>query len=175
MQRAEPIAEFRMAFPSMFSSDTVALPGTSAGASADAPKKDPGDKKGKKPKAGDKRDFFDPGVAGPGSKSKLAMSLTSTELWLGGVVFHLDKIAQHYKMTNPDHLCWPVLLSKKKGDSALEVCPDHVTHGDMKQVCHKRPNNFDLTHIYKNFTRGASAAENNSAGWEKPGKRNKKN
>ena len=132
-----------MAFPSMFSSDTVSLPGMSG----EAPKQ-PKDQKGNKPKLGEKREFFEPGVTGPGSRSKLAMSLSATELWLGGVVFHLDKIAQHYKMPNPDQLCWPVLLTKKKGDAALEACPDHATHGDIKQVCHKRPNSFDLAHIY---------------------------
>ena len=89
------------------------------------------------------------------------------------MVFKKDKITSHFKVANADHLCWPVILSKKKGDAALELCPDHATHGDMKQPVHKRPNNFDLDYIYKNFTRAATAAENKKAGWEKVS-RNKK-
>ena len=171
LERAKPVADFRMAFPSLFAADTVSLPGTSGAALIKNPKKEKGNDKDKD--KGDKRPFFDPNLSGPGSKSKLAQSLSPTELWLGGVVFKLDQIAQHYKMSNPHHLCWPVLLTKKKGDAALELCPDHATHGDLKQAVHKRPQNFDLDYIYKNFTRAATAAENKNADWEKPGKKRK--
>ena len=37
-------------------------------------------------------------TSGPGSKSKLAMSISPMETWLGGVLFKLDEISQHYKM-----------------------------------------------------------------------------
>ena len=172
MKRAEPVAEFRIAFPTMFAGDTIALPGTSSSQpNVPSGKKNRNGKDKEKGNA-DKR-LFQSDATGPGSKSKLAMPISNTELWLGGVVFKKDKITSHFKVANADHLCWPVILSKKKGDAALELCPDHATHGDMKQPVHKRPNNFDLDYIYKNFTRAATAAENKKAGWEKVS-RNKK-
>ena len=105
---------------------------------------------------------------------KLAMPLSAAELWLGGVVFKLDSIAQHYKVQRPDHVCWPVLLTKKKGDEALAICPDHANHGDLKAVVHKRPSGFDLDYIYKHFTRGATPEENKKANWTPPNKKSKK-
>jgi hypothetical protein len=175
MKRAEPVAEFRMAFPSMFSSDKVALPGTSSSAiMLKGNDKSHDDKNGGKGKGGGKgkdkrKDNAD--ATGPGSKSSLAFPISTSELWIAGVVFKLDQIAQHYKVARPDHICWPVLLSKKKGDAALEVCPDHANHGDLNQALHKRPANFSLDHIYKNFTRAATASENKSADWDPPKKK----
>ena len=165
LSRAEPVAEFRIAFPTMFSSDVVSLPGTS-GAVVKPPKLDsPNPKdKGKGKDKGSKRTGTE--LEGPGSKSHFASQLSPSELFLSGVVFQLDKIAQHYRIANPDRLCWPVLLTKKKGPAALELCPDHATHGDLKQYCHKRPASFDLEYVYKHFTRAATAAENKKAGWK---------
>ena len=177
MRRAEPVADFRAAFPSMFSSGIVSLPGTLAAGSQGGGKDkggggDGGNGGGNGGKGGgkgaDKKRLFDADAKGPGSKSKLAMSISTSELWLGGVVFKLPDIAQHFKVPNPDHVCWPVLLSKKKGDEALEICPDHSTHGNIKQAVHTRPANFDLSYIYKHFTRAATAGENKKAGWDKP-------
>lgn len=174
MKRAEPVAEFRMAFPSMFSSDKVALPGTSSsaiGMGPPNPKPKPDKGKGKdKDKQLSKRKG-DAEASGPGSKSSLAVSLSTSEMWIAGVVFKLDQIAQHYKMARPDHVCWPVLLSKKKGPAALEICPDHATHGDLNQAVHKRPSNFNLDYVYKHFTRAATASENKNANWEPPKKK----
>jgi len=181
MTRAEPVAEFRVAFPSMFSAESVALPGTAAASTSrnanggndgntngnNGGKKDKGKGKGN---PSNKR----PPDSGPGSKSKLAMPLSAAELWLGGVVFKLDYIAQHYKVQRPDHVCWPALLTEKKGDEALAICPDHTNHGDLKAVVHKRPSGFDLDYIYKHFTRGATPEENKKANWTPPNKKSKK-
>jgi hypothetical protein len=93
------------------------------------------------------------------------MPISPTEHWLAGVVFKTDKICSHYNIKTGDHLCWPVLLTQKKGEAALEICPDSANHGDLKQPCHKRPAKFDLKHIYDNFTRAATPAENKKAGW----------
>ena len=67
-----------------------------------------------------------------------------------------------------------MILSKKKGDATLEICPDHANHGDLKQAVHARPNSFDLDYIYKNFTRAATTQENKFANWEKPTRKKKK-
>ena len=76
-----------------------------------------------------------------------------------------EQAALHYKMTKPEDMCWPVLLTKKKGEAALELCPDHAKHGGLNAACHKRPKNFDLEYIYKHFTRAATSAENKAQDW----------
>jgi hypothetical protein len=87
------------------------------------------------------------------------------------VVFKTKEISDHYKIT--DDKCWPVLLTKKMGEEALSICPNHAAHGDLKQAIHRRPNNFDLDHIYKKFTRAATTDENKKADWKTPSKKNK--
>ena len=57
------------------------------------------------------------------------------------------------------------MLSKKKGDAALTLCPEHATHGGLKAKVHVRPSNFNLDYIYKNFTRKPTDDENAAAGW----------
>ena len=56
--------------------------------------------------------------------------------------------------------------TKKKGSDALEVCPDHASHGNLNQPVHQRPKGLDLDYIYKNFTRAATSSENKSADWQ---------
>ena len=172
LKRADPVAEFRVAFPTMFSTESVALAGTSASRTLQhvKPPSDKGKDKDKdKDKGkGKKRDKED---NEPGSKAKLAMPISASELWLGGVVFDIKKIAEHYKITDPK--CWPVLLTKKKGNDALSICPDHGAHGDLKQAIHQRPGNLQLNYIYKHFTRAATSDENKKAKWDPPSKRSK--
>ena len=175
LKRADPVAEFRIAFPTMFASESIALAGTSASSSSThtsavvTDDKDKGKGKGKNKKNDDDKKRALP--TGPGSKSKLAMPISPTELWISGVVFKTKEISDHYKIT--DDKCWPVLLTKKMGEEALSICPNHASHGDLKQAIHRRPNNFDLDHIYKKFTRAATADENKKADWKTPSKKNK--
>ena len=58
-----------------------------------------------------------------------------------------------------------LILSKKSGNDALSLCPDHAAHGGMEAKCHKRPKDFDLQYVYKHFSRKATAAEMKAAGW----------
>ena len=168
IKRVEPVAEMRVALPTLFSTDPVPLPGTSA---SHAPLKLPDDRKLKNDKVREKQKK--PGEpSGPGSKSKFSYSINPKELFLAGTVFKTDEIAQHYKLARPDHLCWPVLLTKKTGEAALELCPDHANHGDLKAAVHTRPKSFDLDFIYKKFTRAPTPDENKKADW-KPGKKRK--
>ena len=99
------------------------------------------------------------------------MTISPAELWISGVVFKTKEIADRYKITGDK--CWPVLLTKKKGDEALSICPNHAAHGDLKQAVHKRPANFDLDHIYKKCTRAATPDENKKADWKAPSKKSK--
>jgi hypothetical protein len=161
MKRAEPIADLRVAFPSLLKSAPVSLPGTSAATSIVASPPggggggvgDGGGAKG----GGPKKKFP------PGSKSKMAGELSSDEFFHTGTVFSTKEITAKYKL--PADTCLAVLLSKKKGTEALQLCPDPKTHGDMAADCHKRPKAFDLEHIYKHHARRATAAECKTFGW----------
>jgi hypothetical protein len=157
LQTAEPIADIRLAFPSMFSAAPVALPGTSAARSTDPPDKD-GKGKGK---ASDlKRKAT---TDGPGTKSGYAYVISDTEFFHTGSVFKIKEIADKYKLK--PGACFAVLLSKKKGDEALQLCPEHASHGGMSAACHKRPANFNLDTIYKQFTRRPTPDELKAANW----------
>ena len=178
MTRAQPVAEFRVAFPSLFSSDIVSLPGTSSsgglgrgggggglhGGGKD--KVDPVDPKKGNKKGKGKAKHSDDAASGPGSKASLAKPLSDSELWFAGVVVKIDEVAKHLKISKPSDKCWPVVLTKKKGNDALEVCPDHASHGNLNQPVHQRPKGLDLNYIYKNFTRAATSSENKSADWQ---------
>jgi hypothetical protein len=157
LKRAEPIADLRVAFPSLLKSDPVALPGTStsaasphspglAGLGDGGPKGSPGKKK-----------------FPAGSKSKMAVALSDEEFFHTGSVFKTKEITDKYKL--PSDACLAVLLSTKKGTEALQLCPDPKSHGDMSASCHKRPKAFDLDHIYKHHARRATPAECKTVGW----------
>ena len=148
-RRAEPIAELRVALPSLLGAAPITVPGTSGGAT------DPGDdvedtrsKKGKKKKK-DKDERNQNKEVGPGSKSGMAYEISPTELFHTGVVLKSKEIMDKYGL-DPG-ACLPVLLTKKSGDAALQLCPEHGTHGGMNAKCHKRPKGFDLNFIYKNL------------------------
>jgi hypothetical protein len=161
MKRAEPIADLRVAFPSLLKSAPVSLPGTSAATPASPSPPggggggvgDGGGGKG----GGPKKKFP------PGSKAKMAGELSADEFFHTGTVFNTKEITAKYKL--PGDVCLAVLLSKKKGTEALQLCPDPKTHGDMAADCHKRPKAFDLEHIYKHHARRATAAECKTFGW----------
>ena len=160
LKRAEPIADLRAAVPSLFGSDEVSLAGTSS-----APVKEPDDeRRGKNKKKGKdkKRPDHDKEV-GPGSKSGMAYEVSASEFFHTGVVFKSKEISDKYSL-DPD-VCLAVLLTKKSGNDALQLCPDHAGHGDMSAKCHKRPKGFDLNYIYKHYTRKATAAELKVANW----------
>ena len=176
---ADRLGDMRIGFPRFFASESVAMAGTSishavvedddgrvvplgkrakAKAKKEAAEKVKGKAKGKQPRGG-------AADSGPGSKSGFAYSISPKETFLCGTVFKVEEICRHFKMSPPDKYCWPVLLSKKKGAAALELCPEHAAHGDMKQAVHTRPNSFDLDYTYKNFTRKPTTPENEHANW----------
>ena len=66
--------------------------------------------------------------------------------------------------------CLPVILSKKKGKDALELCPDAANHGGLDGECHKRPAGLDLDKIFNTCTRKATADELKAANWAAAGK-----
>ena len=169
LRRAEPIADLRAAFPTILGSKPVALAGTSSSrplgdalsGDEDDAAKGKGKHKGKPKGKGVKR--AEDELKGPGSKSHYCCELSDSELFHCGMVFKSKDIITTFKLK--DDACLPVLLSKKKGDSALELCPDHDKHGDMSQPCHKRPSNFNLDKIYKDHSRKATPKELKFVNW----------
>ena len=192
LRRAEPIADMRVAFPSILASDPITLPGTSSthgggsgsgggggggaggggrGKGKGKGKEKEGDGKGKgKGKKAEGKGNKGEGQkkdrsVGAGCKSSFAYAISPQEHFSCGVVFKVEEIAKHYAMSPPDQYCWPVLLSTKMGGLALELCPQHQKHGGMKDSVHLRPTDFDLDYIYKNFTRKPTTSENEHANW----------
>jgi hypothetical protein len=107
MKRAEPIADLRVAFPSLLKSAPVSLPGTSSVAATTADLLGgggAGDGGGGGAKGGGPKKKFP-----PGSKSKMAGELTSEEFFHTGIVFNTKDITAKYKLS-PD-VCLAVLLS----------------------------------------------------------------
>jgi hypothetical protein len=95
----------------------------------------------------------------------VAYAISPSEYFVCGMVFQVENIAKYYQMNPPDQYCWPVLLSKKKGNTALQLCPEHATHGNLKEKVHTRPSKFDLDYIYANFARRPTTSENEHANW----------
>ena len=198
VRRSEPIADLRTAFPTLLGSAPVSLPGTSSGGGGGGPKdqdteggqgggkgkgkgKDKKDGKGGQGEKDGKGGQGNKGkgkarqpepASGPGCKSGWAYAISPTEHYSCNRVFKVKQIADHYKMGDPSQYCWPVVLSKKKGDEALELCPEHAKHGDIQAKCHARPAKLDLDHIYANFSRKPTSAESERVGW-KPAKKAK--
>ena len=180
MKHAAPIADMRLAFPSLLASTPVSLPGTSSSfKGSPRPPQDKGkgdgkvDKKrkpgGKSPASGGRADA---NGSEPGSKSSWSYVISDKELWHCGTVFKNKEVMAYYKVTDPSKLCLPVIFSKKKGDAALQLCPNPAAHGGITSKAHTRPSNFDLNLIYSKYTRKPTKAENEAAGWV-PAKRKK--
>ena len=168
LRRMEPIADMRIAFPSLLASDPISLPGTSSDHRQlvdNGDERKGGKRKGKGGGKGSGGKGKGQDDNSPGSKSGYSFAISPQEVFSCGTVFKIQDIAKHYKMGSADQYCWPVLLSKKKGDAALSLCPEHSTHGDIKAKMHARPSNFSLDHVYKQFTRKPTKDENATAGW----------
>ena len=165
MSSAAPLVTLRSAFPTLMGSVETSLPGTSGASSSSGGAVDK-DKNKNKNKHKAKVDNGAPSA--PGCKSGYCSVISDTEFFHSGVVFFTDKIKAKYKKD----MCLAVCLSKKKGDAALELCPDFAAHGDMNKACHQRPKGFDLNYIYQHFTRKATKDELAAANWS-PIKRSK--
>ena len=87
-----------------------------------------------------------------------------------GRVLKSAEIRKKYKLKAD--ICLPVILSKKKGKDALELCTHPDKHGDMSAACHKRPGNFRIDQVYKDHSRKATSDELETANWA-PAKKGK--
>ena len=168
LTRAEPIADLRVAFPSLLSSAPVSLPGTSSsrGLPDDTKDKD----KGKNNDKGKNKNKNSESKSEPGSKASYSYVISDDEIFYCGRVLKSAEIRKKYKLKAD--ICLPVILSKKKGKDALELCPHPDKHGDMSAACHKRPGNFRIDQIYKDHSRKATSNELETANWA-PAKKGK--
>jgi hypothetical protein len=164
----EPLYGMRRIMPSLFPSEPVAVPGTSAEHRTEQDTQDTKDKhrrkKQKKQKhgAGSKSDA-------PGSKSDVAFWIEPQKrLFLGARVYNVADIAAHYKIKVEDK-CWPVLLSFMPGQGKLALCGDLQAHGaKLDAAPHKPPAGFNLKHVVKNFSKQSTNEEKKQAGWTAP-------
>lgn len=170
LEDARPIAVVRRAFPSYFPSEPVVLAGTAAtpsgsgkdggGSSKGAGQSSGAGAAGKSAK-GKKRDGSSDA---PGSKSDLAKVLKDGKLFIASRVGDVSAVASSLKV-KADSLCWPVLFSTKKGDSALALCPCPEKHGGRSSQWHKAPAGFDRDKLFKKHFSAASAEQLREAGW----------
>lgn len=170
MKQAEPISTVRQAFPSLFPSTPIALPGTSSGqggggtgggvgATADG-----GGKGGGDPPDGGK---------GPGGKKKAASSihkmLDDNTLFLAGYVYDVGGAAKELKV-DVKSLCWPRLFTVKKGAEAAALCGNKA-HGAAE---HAFPKGFNREAFAKKYSKKATTEQCQEAGWfSSPNKKKK--
>lgn len=168
LEDAQPIAVVRRAFPSYFSSATVALPGTTPSTSRAAVPEliDAGRGRGGgssqsistgKQKLSEKMDS-------PGSKAGLSKMLSDGTKFLASKVCDINAVAASLKVKVDDY-CWPVLFSNKSGASALALCPCPDQHGGLKSKFHQPPKGFDKAKLTKRYFTAASAEQLRAAGW----------
>jgi len=107
-----------------------------------------------------KKPQSDAGVARPGSLAHLAKELPKGELLIAGTVFDVPAVAAHFGVSVADK-CWPTLLSSKRGDGALALCPHHADaeHAGMGCARHQRPDGWNLKYIIEKFSRKPTATE----------------
>lgn len=170
LTRAQPLAQLRSAFPTLFSSEPVSVPGTAT----DTPPgtHQPGKNRGKGAGKDAGKDTDKTRLKGPGSKSHFCQVISSQELFYCGTVIQVDKLEAYCAASKG--LCLPVVLSTKKGAEALELCPNPEKHGGLEAACHKRPSDLDISHVFKNLTRKATNAELKAANWQVAGKGKRK-
>jgi hypothetical protein len=154
----EPLYGMRRIMPSLFPSEPVAVPGTSAEHRTEQGTQDTEDKHSQKKQ-----------TRGAGSRSNLACWIEPQKrLFLSGRVYNVADIAAHYKIKVEDK-CWPVLLSSKAGRDKLELCGDVRAHGaKLDAAPHKPPAGFNLKHVVKNFSKQSTNEEKKQAGWTAP-------
>lgn len=164
--QALSLVSLRRAFPTLLKSAPVVLAGAATGGVVNPNPKPPKDNPpGKRQKVKDTRSGVrknsDSPAQGPGSKAYLAKMLSDDTLFLARYTFNIKEVAKHCKVKVEDY-CWPVLLSTKEGDAALELCPCAQTHSaDM----HTPPNGFNKNAIIKKFGKKATNKQCRQAGW----------
>ena len=186
IEMSRSLTQVRLAFPSLMSNPTVQLSGTTLSNRGVRNERGAGGGRGARSSGGsgggrgghksgrgsdgrgaaaDASKRKQPATAaGPGSKAHLAMPLSDGQFFMAGSVFSPDDLAAKYGF-DKNKKCLPVLLSNKPGAAALELCPNHATHGGLNTEWHKRPNNFNLQQCLKQFGKKATASQCQEAGW----------
>ena len=157
---AEPLVIVRRAFPNLMpTSAPRSLPGVvlsgggggGQGAGAVKPKK--GD--AKKPDGSKPDDQPKP----PGSAKSLASWTDDTHLRVGATVYDVEAVAKLYSLDVAE-MCWPVLLTVKRGGHALCLCPKwgEPGHTSLTSKAHVKPKGWNITTIEKNHSAKAPGA-----------------
>ena len=170
MKQAEPISTVRQAFPLLFASTPIALPGTSAGQSGS------GGGGGTAAGGGGKVEGGGGGGGGGGGlkdgKKKASVihkMLDENTLFLAGYVYDVGAAAKELKV-DVKSLCWPRLFTTKKGAEAAALC-GIKSHGAAE---HTIPKGFNREAFAKKYSQKASTEQCQEAGWfSSPNKKKK--
>ena len=165
--QAAPVALVRRAFPSLYKAAPVVLPGIAHVAAPAVPLGNGlgpgGGQPGKVGKTKKKKKGAGDGE--PGSKASYATVLSPTSLFLCGFVYDVGAIAAASKC-NVEDKCWPVLLTTKEGEAALQLCPDLGAHGGVDSDCHTAPSGFKAGAMRKSHSKKATPTQCKAAGWQ---------
>ena len=145
-----PLVGLQKAFPGLLSAAaTRPFPGTES-SSASKPAASGGGDRGQ-PKAEDKTKK--PGATPPGSRADLASWEDDTHMRMGPLIYDVEAIAKEYKLTVAD-MCWPVLLTVKKGAESLCACAQwgKPGHTALTSSAHQKPKKWNVDTIEKKFT-----------------------
>ena len=156
---AEPLVIVRRAFPNLMpTSAPRSLPGVILDGGGGGPGPGPGKpgKPGDK-KPGDKKPEDQPKP--PGSAKSLASWTDDTHMRLGATIYDVEAIAKLYSLDVAE-MCWPVLLTVKRGGHALCLCPqwEEPGHTSLTSKAHVRPKGWNITTIEKNHSAKAPGA-----------------
>ena len=92
---------------------------------------------------------------------------------IGGDLFDVEAISKQLGLDQAASkaLCWPVILSRKKGDRALVncPCPKKAGHSSMTDTAHARPSGFNLDEICKDKKLRTSEPQQKGKGKRKRG------
>ena len=167
MKQAEPISVVRQAFPSLFPSTTISLPGTTSTqpsggggtADADADGGGSGGGGGQGGGGGKKR----PGQGGGGAKGNggsIFKMLDENTLFLAGRVYDIAGAAKELKV-DKKKFCWARLFTTKQGADADAICTDK----SHDAAAHTPPPKFNREAFAKKYSSKATAEQCKAAGW----------
>ena len=83
----------------------------------------------------------------------------ATHMRLGALIYDKKAICDHFGVKEED-ACLPVWCSNKKGGHALSLCPcwGQPGHTSLLSAAHRKPANWDIAMVEKDFATKAPAA-----------------
>ena len=189
LKKAAPITIVRQAFPSLWPSAPIHLPGTTpaaplapllcgGGGGVGAGGGGGGGGGAAVVVAGGGGGGAGGGGGGAGKSKRLATDgkicamLDSDTLFLAGRQLDIGKAAKEMKFDKSKH-CFCVLCSNKEGDDLLKLCPEPDKHGGLNSTFHTPFKGFVRNEFSKKYSAPATAAQMLAVGWNDARKKKK--